>query len=1561
MRKIYALIICITVMQTAFGQISTNYNAKWFFGINTGTTWQTTDVQNKNNWGWGLTLGKSFNYNTASFLSFDIRGRFLHGFWYGQDRHASDFTVPNSTLSQGATNYKDTLGFAVHNFQTENYNFNLELVLHANRLRERTRWDAYIFGGIGLNWNQTYGDYLNTDQTTGEQSLYNWDINSINRSYLKNIQDGVYETALDGSQQNSYRFHATSSLGFGLGYQVGKAVTIGVEHLTTFANYDQFDGFSKDSKYKQDLYHYTSAYIQFRLFGHNHSHDETQPDRTTNTTATNQNMPPVVTYTQPRISGTEVSNPNYILQANITNVFDKENVTFTQNGIYNGSFLYNVNSDLFSCNVVLQPGQNIFELTGSNQYGTDSKTTIVIYKREVETPPVVSYQQPGTNPLTVNNANFNVIGRVLNVKTKDQVAIAFNGQSVSNFTFNSTNGQVEFPVVLNLGSNNVEIIGTNTAGTDRKATTIIYQQIQSIQPPVVYFTDPVSTPTTVGAANFTIHGKIVNVDNNSNVIFKQNGTSRTNFSFNPTTDDFVCTVVLSPGQNIFELYGTNAAGTASATTVINYDRQIATKNPPIVTISNPNTVTSSVNNASFQFSGTVLNVTTKSQVSLLVNGIANNGFSLNANNGSVLASLTLNPGANTIYLKGTNNDGMDSKEVTIVYTPVQTVQAPVVTYVNPSNNPLNVSTNAYVVQATVTNVSAPSGINIVCNGQNVNVFTFNSGLLNFNLSLVQGANVLTVTGNNAAGSDSKTTTIFYQPVSTVVPPVVNFVYPSSNPLIVSSANYNVQASVLNVTSKNDITVRINGIETSNFTYSSSSKMVNFTTALVVGANSIEIKGTNSAGNDTKTTTIVYREPAPQTPPTVHIVQPNTSPFTVSNASYTVLADVSEISSANEVSVKVNGLTISNYSVNIGQQKVTIPATLQEGSNLFVVTVTTSTGTASDSKTIIYQKPVVVLPPTITYIAPSTAGTTVANNQFTVQAKVLRVDTQQQIIVKKDGQVVQNTNYTFTSNNNQLSYPLTLNVGNNLFEISATNDGGTTSSSTNIIYVPKEIPCEKPIITRINPSNSGEIISEENYTFAFNINGLVGNQNVQFLLNGNAVIGNSTTAGNYTIPVVLSNGNNILQITASNSCGTTTANASVEYRHKEIPCSKPVIAPLIPRNQSSSTNSASSMVQLSFENILSANQIVLKVNNQIVSFNFDAAQKLLTTEVNLAVGTNTITVVATNLCGSVNYTYTITRLACVEPSISLVYANVANNQSTFATDITMTLSVTEIDNNNQIQVLLNNKPIAFNYSASTDLLEVNYSINPGIAQFKIIVTNNCGTAQYLHTVTREKSPTRSAPTVGFTQPASTPINVTSGVYTVNFSTSQIIDAAELILKVNGQPVNFSFNRLTNSGSSTINLQAGNNTVTITAVNPVGTANASTSIIYASAREAAASPIIQFLSPNSSPSTIPLGINKIKGIVENVNSTNAVSIKVNGVAVNRVNMRMENNKIVFEFDLNAVVNKPVYLVEVIATNQGKIEISNLELRLNATQIQERITRPTTSPQPARGGTPNTRGGR
>lgn len=67
-------------------------SSKWFLGLNLGGTWQTTDVTNKTNVGYGFTLGKSFNYDYGSKLTFDLRARYLRGYWYGQDYDSTSLT-----------------------------------------------------------------------------------------------------------------------------------------------------------------------------------------------------------------------------------------------------------------------------------------------------------------------------------------------------------------------------------------------------------------------------------------------------------------------------------------------------------------------------------------------------------------------------------------------------------------------------------------------------------------------------------------------------------------------------------------------------------------------------------------------------------------------------------------------------------------------------------------------------------------------------------------------------------------------------------------------------------------------------------------------------------------------------------------------------------------------------------------------------------------------------------------------------------------------------------------------------------------------------------------------------------------------------------------------------------------------------------------------------------------------------------------------------------------------------------------------------------------------------
>ncbi len=1504
MKKFYTLIICLGFLQMTFGQVTTNYNAKWFFGVNTGLTWQTTDVANKTNGGWGLTLGRSFNYHTGSFVSFDIRGRFLRGFWYGQDRDTSDFIIPNQTLSQGATNYRDSLGYSVNNFQAENYLLNLELVAHFNRIRENTRWDPYIFGGIGMNWRQTYGDYLNRDEITGGLTMYNWDVNNLGRSAIRKYQDGVYETALDGNKQDSYNFGLSHSLGFGLGYQVGKAVTIGLEHKTTVTRTDAFDGYIADSKYENDIYHYTNAYIQFRLFGR--YRDEVKQE----------NLPPDVKFTQPDVSGTTVSNPNYYVQARIKHVFDRENVMFTFNGVNTSGFTYNTNSDLFAANVTLVEGSNTLILSGTNQFGIDSETTVIIYKPELILPPVVSFIQPNVNPTTVTQATYNVVGNVLNVKDKSEVSVTFNGSNRNDFNFNGSNGNVTLNVNLLPGSNTVQITGTNSAGTDSESTIIIYNAPVPVTPPVVFFTDPGSTPITVGNSSYVIRGKVQFVDNNSGVKFTQNGSNKTNFTFNPTTDDFTYTATLAENSNTFVLTGTNPDGTASATTVIIYKR--TTTNPPVATIYNPSSNTENVSAPQYPFGGSITNITTSSQAKLTLNGVNVSNFNFNASTGAVTSTLTLVPGSNSVTLTGTNADGTSSDQATIIYSVPQPVQPPVVFYTDPASSPITVNNASYTIRGKVLNVDGQQNVTFKKNGANQSGFSYNAttdefvstvslnqgqntfeligtnsagtatastiitlnvpapqppivtitnpngatantniaqypfvgnvqhvttrsqvkmtvngslyngfnfntstGLVTADLTLNTGSNTVTLKGTNIDGEDIEQVTIVYTPVVTINPPVVTFINPGSSPTNVNNASYNVTATVANVNAPSGVNISHNGNNVSVFTFGSNN--LSFSLNLSEGPNVIVVTGTNTGGVDSKSTNIIYTKPVVTPAPIVTFVNPPTSPTNVTLANYNVQATVLNVSGASDITVKVNGTSISGFNYASTTKLVTFTANLNEGPNTIEVKGTNSAGSDTKSTVIKYTKPVVTPAPIVAFVNPPSSPTNVTLANYNVQATVLNVSGASEITVKVNGANLSNFNYASTTK--LVTFTANLNEGPNTIEVTGTNSAGTDTKSTVIKYT-KPVVVPQPIVTFINPASSGTTVSNANYDVRATVLNVSGSSDISVKVNGTSMSGftYSSTTKIVQLNAVLALGNNTIEIKGTNSAGSDVKTTNIVYQ-----CNKPVITSITPSSTSYTTADATLNFVASVTNIASASQVAIKAGSRSITSNFNPVNNQVTASFSLSPGINVIEVEAANSCGSQKVTYTITRTVCNSPTLTLGYANVANNQTTLAPSFTMVLDVTEITSQSQISVLLDNKTIPSNFNAAKGTIEVNYNLLVATSTFVVTVTNTCGSKSYTHVVTRSKSPTKVQPTVAITTPATSPTTVANGTYTLMFSTTNIIDKAEIIVRVNGEPVAVVFDKNTNSGSAALKLNSGSNVITVTATNPVGAANASTTII------------------------------------------------------------------------------------------------------------------------------------
>ena len=213
----------------------------------------------------------------------------------------------------------------------------------------------------------------------------------------------------------------------------------------------------------------------------------------------------------------------------------------------------------------------------------------------------------------------------------------------------------------------------------------------------------------------------------------------------------------------------------------------------------------------------ITNITSSSQLTFQVNG-QNQNFSFN--NGSLVSSeFTLSSGANTIRITARNQDGFDEETATVILeNTTPPVLLPDVIITSPTSNPFTTNASAVGISATISNVGSRNDVQVQVNGQVYNTFTFDGFNLSINnLSLDPGSTTVTIQGSNSAGTDMETQIIIHNP-QTQEPPIITFVDPVSSPHTVSDPVMDFTTNILNITGSSQISYKINGVQSSNFSF-----------------------------------------------------------------------------------------------------------------------------------------------------------------------------------------------------------------------------------------------------------------------------------------------------------------------------------------------------------------------------------------------------------------------------------------------------------------------------------------------------------------------------------------------------------------------------------------------------------------------------------------------------------------------------------------------------------------------------------------------------------------------
>ncbi len=389
---------------------STNDGLTLGFGL--GGSYHSSDIANSLGVGFDFTFGSHLYKRDEAFLAVDWKFRFLAAENIAYDhRENLDGTFSNNKLSV--------------------FNYDIEIGLTLNRLRERTRIVVTGFAGPGITHGRSYSDLLDAGGSP-------YDFTPIDpgkpRSEVKAdliaLSDGEFET------QVVNKAALLPTAGIYIGYQFSRSFSMGIEHKTNFSLSEKNGAFGIDmdnkiiSGSKMDKIHYTTLGFKWILGGGGGYSRGGAPYETT--------------YTPPYTGRRVISEPPVTQERQVVRI----------------------------------------DPPGQPPVTTQTATRPPVTKPAVSTPvpPVIKFINPAT-PVTVDRNVFPLRVQTTNVRTWDDVTLFVNGSVITNFSL-SPDGLVATNIGLKEGENRIEVAGRNDAGRRSESTTITYRKATPATPPV---------------------------------------------------------------------------------------------------------------------------------------------------------------------------------------------------------------------------------------------------------------------------------------------------------------------------------------------------------------------------------------------------------------------------------------------------------------------------------------------------------------------------------------------------------------------------------------------------------------------------------------------------------------------------------------------------------------------------------------------------------------------------------------------------------------------------------------------------------------------------------------------------------------------------------------------------------------------------------------------------------------------------------------------------------------------------------------------------------------------
>ena len=836
----------------------------------------------------------------------------------------------------------------------------------------------------------------------------------------------------------------------------------------------------------------------------------------------------------------------------------------------------------------------------------------------------------------------------------------------------------------------------------------------------------------------------------------------------------------------------------------------------------------------------------------------------NPNTDYVVGTVSLVEGRNKIYYLATNGCGETIDSVIVIYNPNFCPKAEL-TFLQPAED--TVSAKEIQLQAEVLRLQEGS-IEVQLNNEiAAHQFDEYSNRLSAELLLNVGVNTISVKVTNKCGDTTVTKRIVYYCVS----PSVSILTPAQG-IKSEGVSTTFKATTQHIQNKTQVEVKLNGT-TIPFSFSNSN--ISGSLKPVIGNNELTMTVTNDCGTDTKT--IVWENEEPCYLPIAMITEPTLNQ-TAANSIINFEGSVTNVSNSSDIQLFLNGYSVP-FRFNNANGDVLATLNLNLGTNIIILTASNSCGSDEDQEQVIYN-----CPSPLVFISNPNNGVTINSPNLSLQGNATNVTLKNQVRVLVNGFSVP---FTFNSNGN-FALIGTLRPGQNTITVTANTNCGTDSKTISVLY---NQPCPPPFVT-ITSQGNGSSVGNSFISLTGTALNLNSQSNMSVQLNGmrQPFSWNSQTQM-YNAGLNLREGNNTILVMATTSCGTDSKSISINYKKA---CPKPTASITSPRNGmnlSTQTVSFSGVVT----NIQSASQVQLKVNGNRVNSSFNASSGLVTANISLMSGSNSIELIVSNNCGT-DISNTTVSYRCPLPTVNI--SAPINGMSYTTNQVNFKGFVSGVSSKNQITLSQNGNPISFNYDTRTSKFSGTMNLSIGSNTLLATVTNQCGSVNNSVSVSYTKS--CPSPTVSITSPSNGTTS-TTGTILISGIANNINSQSELVVTVNGSIVNVNYNASTRKFTATATAQSGNNLVRATVINNCGEDEKSVSVSYT---KSCPSPTVSITSPGNGSK---LNTNKvtINGTALNVSQKSNIDIRINGSSVN-FSYNASNNKFSATVTLKTGVN-------------------------------------------------------